>query len=527
MSQPQAQPAGEINEPIIGQRARRLPLRVAGWAALPSGTRSVEIRCKGLPSVRAAISTGRPDVAEVSDLAETPISGWHGVLPVETLPATTRKIEIHATAFGLDGTELALDPVGVAIDRSRALMKWLKRGKINRTPIEPHHPGGQTVVVALHSLEFGGSELQTLRTFAPLRAWGVNVHVVSPIDGPLRARFEAYGVPVHILDEIPIDSRESFEKAQGNWGYYLRELQAGLVVGVTWASVGIVDYAIRAGIPTIWDLHEHVLLPEFASVVFRGRWGKIDPEILAWGAQAIANANLITVCSQSALKLISEMSPANVQVIHSGIDEADFPHPNPPGSDRGDAKASVGLSPELTTITCVGALSDTKGQASLLRAFAHCAKSRPDLHLVLVGDLGNGYRVGLEDYARRVGIENMITIAPVDPEPARWMRATDRYVCASSLENLPVTLFEATACGAPILAPDIGGIPEFITDEVTGLLFDPFDQEDFQNRLLDFVQSPPEKLAGYQSRAFERVSSEFQLHERAARFRAVLRSLIE
>ncbi|PKQ30216.1 MAG: group 1 glycosyl transferase [Actinobacteria bacterium HGW-Actinobacteria-10] len=62
-------------------------------------------------------------------------------------------------------------------------------------------------------------------------------------------------------------------------------------------------------------------------------------------------------------------------------------------------------------------------------------------------------------------------------EVARYYQAADVYVHAARAENLPLTIIEAMACGTPVVASSVGGIPELVTDDVNGTLVRPGDAD--------------------------------------------------
>ncbi len=73
---------------------------------------------------------------------------------------------------------------------------------------------------------------------------------------------------------------------------------------------------------------------------------------------------------------------------------------------------------------------------------------------------------------------------------AGLLRSCDALVLASSLEGLPLSVLEAQACGTPVVAFPTAGIPEIVTDGVTGLLARAGDVDDLTRRLTDLLGNP-------------------------------------
>jgi len=87
------------------------------------------------------------------------------------------------------------------------------------------------------------------------------------------------------------------------------------------------------------------------------------------------------------------------------------------------------------------------------------------------------------------------------------LQQTDIFVLPSlSREGLPLALVEAMACGLPIVATTVGGIPEVVEDGVNGLLCPPGDSACLARKLLSLVEDPEERIRLGRSarRSFER-----------------------
>ncbi len=118
----------------------------------------------------------------------------------------------------------------------------------------------------------------------------------------------------------------------------------------------------------------------------------------------------------------------------------------------------------------VGAMYEAKGYDVLLEAIAELAKSRRDFRLDIVGHGGEF----LEDYEAmraRLGIERLVTFSGLRPkaEVAARMRDADLFVITSRYDSNPCALIEALGSGLPVVATDVGGIPDMIRNG-SGLL---------------------------------------------------------
>ena len=122
-------------------------------------------------------------------------------------------------------------------------------------------------------------------------------------------------------------------------------------------------------------------------------------------------------------------------------------------------------------ILSVGNLVANKGHDLVIDAVALLAQGRADVQLIIVGS--GRERTALEEHARQRGVAERVTFAGTVPnsELFRWYSAADVLVLASSREGWPNVLLEAMACGTPVAATRVGGIPEVIGQGMAGHLF--------------------------------------------------------
>lgn len=157
---------------------------------------------------------------------------------------------------------------------------------------------------------------------------------------------------------------------------------------------------------------------------------------------------------------------AKVAVIPNGVDLEKF-RPIP----RGIARRQLGL-PGKRIILSVGNLVPSKGFDLLIRALRLLVDEYQvdGLQLVIVGEGRN--RQVLESLVSRLSLDGHVYFAgPVPHEVlSLWYSAADVLCLASRREGWPNVLLEALACGTPIVATAVGGIPEIIRNDDLGLL---------------------------------------------------------
>jgi D-inositol-3-phosphate glycosyltransferase len=184
--------------------------------------------------------------------------------------------------------------------------------------------------------------------------------------------------------------------------------------------------------------------------------------------------------------------PARVAVVEPGVDLSTFS----PGSMR-EARAVVGVPADAVLLLFVGRIQPLKGPDVLVRAAAEILRRRPDLRDRLVvgvlgGASGTGMRtpMGLSELATQRGIGDLVRfVPPVDREAlAQWYRAADVVAVPSHNESFGLVAVEAQACGTPVVAANVGGLPTAIG--AAGVLVDGHDTADWATALARVALDP-------------------------------------
>jgi len=125
---------------------------------------------------------------------------------------------------------------------------------------------------------------------------------------------------------------------------------------------------------------------------------------------------------------------------------------------RDEARTRLGISPESRVIGWVGRLTPEKGPAVAVEALA---KARPDLTLSFVGS--GRLEPGLRARTRELGVESRVRWHGAVPEAWQYFRAFDAYCLSSHTEGTPIALLEAMAAGVPVIATEVGGVPDVVS----------------------------------------------------------------
>jgi D-inositol-3-phosphate glycosyltransferase len=187
-----------------------------------------------------------------------------------------------------------------------------------------------------------------------------------------------------------------------------------------------------------------------------------------------------------------DADPGKVRVVPPGVDLELFT----PG-DVAAARAQVGLPRDAQVLLFVGRIQPLKAPDVLLKAAADLLARRPELRqrlvvAVLGGPSGSGLGNprALQELAGQLGIDAQVRfVPPVDRATlAQWYRAADLVAVPSHSESFGLVAVEAQACGTPVVAAAVGGLPFAIGD--AGLLIDGHETADWSAGLEGLLDDP-------------------------------------
>ncbi len=163
-------------------------------------------------------------------------------------------------------------------------------------------------------------------------------------------------------------------------------------------------------------------------------------------------------------------APYKMFTIHNGLDFSKYNF-----LSKEQAQEALSFSPEKKYFGTIASFYTTKGHSYLLEAIKILVEEKSELlnthHWVFIGD--GPEQKNIEKLIAEYKLENFVTIIPPKNNDWRYLKAFDYFVLPSVKEGLPYTILEAALAQIPVIASEVGGIPEIITDEQTGLLTKP------------------------------------------------------
>jgi starch synthase len=227
------------------------------------------------------------------------------------------------------------------------------------------------------------------------------------------------------------------------------------------------------------------------------------------------------------------VDPARVSVVHNGIDPDDYAPSggdSGPGADPATAAllARIGVDPGRPAVVFVGRITRQKGLPVLLKAAAGLPA---DAQLVLLAGAAHTPSLAAEVVALVDGLRatrtGVVWVQEMLPraDVARVLGACTVFVCPSVYEPLGIVNLEAMACGIPVVASAVGGIPEVVDDGVTGLLVPP-DAPDALAQALTAVLADPARGAAMGAAGRRRAVEHFSWSEVAGQTAELYREVL-
>jgi D-inositol-3-phosphate glycosyltransferase len=359
-------------------------------------------------------------------------------------------------------------------------------------------------------------------------AGGMNVYIVETAK-----RLARLGVEVEIFTRATSSDQQPL--ASLTEGVHVRHVTAGPFEGLAKGDLPAQLCAFTAGVlraevhhdPGWYDvIHSHYWLSGQVGWLARERWGvplvhsahtlaRVKNALLAEGdepeplarvigeEQVVAEADRLIASTQDEARDLIRLygaDTAKVRTIAPGVDLDMFT----PGAAAA-ARRRLGLRDDALTLLFVGRIQPLKAPDVLLRAAAILqddASLAGRLQIVVLGaPSGTGlahphYLEGLRD---DLELGNVVQFRPPVGRAAvaDYYRAADLTVVPSYNESFGLVALESQACGTPVVAAAVGGLPTAIADDVSGVLVDGHDPAQWAKVLGDLLRTPTllERLA--------------------------------
>jgi len=342
-------------------------------------------------------------------------------------------------------------------------------------PRVPRPAGGRIrVVEVLATGTNGGAQEHVYNIVTRIDRERFDVSVVSLSPGSAVRKIERSGVPVCVIDTGADDDAAVAELAA-----YLATVRAQVVHNHMYRAEVVGTRAALAVAATgrprplvISTVHSSRIRSYEDRDLIRALTPQID--------------HLIAVSSSIVNKINDEgRTGSPVSLIHNGVDLDRYAEQ--------DACCTLheeyGMAPSAPIVGVVGRLEPEKGHPTLLDAWPRVLAEVPEAYLLVVGE---GSRLeALQEQARALGISSKVVFTGRRDDVPAVTAALDVAVLPSYREAQGLTILEAMALSRPVVASNVGGIPEMVEDGVTGLLVPPHQPEPLAEAIVRLLRDHP------------------------------------
>ena len=363
-----------------------------------------------------------------------------------------------------------------------------------------------------HTGQVSGAERVLLFTLARLNGAHFAPVVICPASGPLKEMVTELGVSCEEVDSLKARFTWRVDRLLNYLGSFfglVRQVRSQVIrvdpdlIHANSVRAGLVATAATIGLrlPVIWHVHDmlprHPLSTAIRLVALCSQRSRI-----------VAISNAVAERFRGRI-LRGTRAGAAITVILNAVDLEKF---HPDSASRARTRQDLNLTSDDQVIGIVGQLTPRKGQLQLIEAFALVLKELPQAILIVVGaPLFNRD----EEYSRRVtqlvhtlGIDERVRFLGARDDIAAITRAMDLVVVNSTNEPFGLVVLEGMACGTPVLATAVDGIPEIIKHGEDGWLVAPGDRSALVSAIVDLLNQP-QLRAGLAARGCEKVKSRF------------------
>ncbi|NLE03664.1 MAG: glycosyltransferase family 4 protein [Crenarchaeota archaeon] len=184
------------------------------------------------------------------------------------------------------------------------------------------------------------------------------------------------------------------------------------------------------------------------------------------------------------------ISENKIKVIHNGVDINKFK----PAKDKRKVKIELGFNPDDLAIVSVGRLYARKGLFTLIESIPSVIKKFKNAKFIISGKGQSREMAKLITHSEKLGVKDHIIFTGYFPDEKlpKLYQAADVFAFSTFYEHHPFAVLEALSTGLPVVTTNVGGISETIMDSKNGFMCQPFNVQEFSDRIVYILEHPKE-----------------------------------
>lgn len=327
------------------------------------------------------------------------------------------------------------------------------------------------------------------------------------------------------------------EPTLGPWGKELKD--SGLTVssyerreGFDFTLINTLRKYIRDNNVDIVHCHQYTpwVYGALASLMLNTKvifteHGRFYPDSSSW-KRRLANPILrsltdeITVIAKATRQSLVEyefLNEEHIKVVYNGIKKV-----NVDKSRHALLRNSMNVDVNEHIIGTIARLDPIKNQAMLLRSFSLVLKEIKNVTLLIIGD--GEERARLEELAKELGVREQVIFTGYKPNPYEYLNLMELFLLPSFSEGTSMTLLESLSLGIPCVVTNVGGNPEIIENNFTGLVTPSDEHEKFASAIIELL-SNKERCVQFSINAKKTFQSRFTQQIMQRQYSAIYKQL--